>query len=211
MPTKIPLEIYSKERVLTEILIEEFLFFSVSAIDILFQDVNNKLKLDILSNQVRPNSLVKALKVIEKREARAILGYLLQNFQEPKHVEKRISDEEFNEESSKLDNALDFFTEYENRNRVKYRHFWDRSKSRLWELRNQRNTITHESLLKDAGLRGTVEPKDYLRVRLVYNDQPTRMWDSIHVENPKEYYSEALTHVKQFVKAIQDILNSVKT
>jgi len=31
MPTTIPLEIYPKERVLAEILIEEFLFFSVSA------------------------------------------------------------------------------------------------------------------------------------------------------------------------------------
>jgi len=66
-------------------------------------------------------------------------------------------------------------------------------------------------LLKDAGLRGTVEPKDYLRVRLVYNNHPTHIWDSIHVENPKEYYSEALAHVKQFIKNIQDILNSVKT
>lgn len=56
-----------------------------------------------------------------------------------------------------------------------------------------------------------MEPKDYLRVRLVYNDQPTRMWDSIHVENPKEYYSEALTHVKQFINNIQNILNQVKT
>jgi hypothetical protein len=63
-------------------------------------------------------------------------------------------------------------------------------------------------LLKKAGLRGTVPPKDYLRVRLDYNDKQTVMWDSIHYENPKEYYTEALDHVKQFIDNIKSILKS---
>lgn len=206
IPTFVPLDIYPKERVIAEMTMECFLFFAGGALDVLFQEINKKFNLGIKQNQVRPSTIIQALKNNQTPKTKAILGQFQKYFQEPVHTEKVISDEDFNAGSARYGNdGVGFFTEYENRDGVKYQHFWNRSNSNLWMLRNQRNLITHESLLKRAALRGTVPAKDYLRIRLVYNDQPTQMWDSVHYENPKECFTEALNHLKSFVDAIKAI------
>jgi len=206
IPTFLPLDIYPKERVTVEMTMECFLFFAVGALDVLFQEINKKLNLGIKQYQVKHSTIIQALKNNQTSEAKTILDQFQKYFLEPVHTEKVISDEEFNMGFTRYgDDVVGFFTEYENRNGVKYQHSWNRTNSSLWMLRNQRNLITHESLLKRAALRGTVPAKDYLRIRLVYNDQPTQAWDSVHYENPKEYFAEALNHLKSFVGAIKAI------
>lgn len=208
IPAIIPLDIYPKAKVTAEMNMECFLFFTVGALDILFQEINKKLNLGIKQNRVRPDTIIQALKNNNTAKVKTTLDQFQKYFQPPEHVEKVISDEEFNMGFARYDDdMIGFFTEYENRNGVKYQHIWNRSNSSLWMLRNQRNLITHESLLKHVGVRGTVPAEDYLRVRLVHNDQPTQMWDSVQYENPKEYFTEALNYLKSFVAAIKAILN----
>jgi hypothetical protein len=211
IPTFVPLDIYPQQKVIAEMIMECFLFYAVSALDITFQEINKKLNLEIKQNLVRPFTIIKALKNNQTKESKTILDQILKYFQQPIHTEKLISDKEFNDGLTRYDdNIVGFFTEYENRNTIKYQHSWNRDSSRLWELRNQRNIITHESLLRNAGSMGTVEPKNYLRVRLVYNDNPTQTWDSAHYENPKEYYTEELNYVKKFINDVRTVLNKLE-
>jgi len=210
IPDYVPLDIFPREKIMAEVSIENFLFYSVSAIDILFQEINKKMKLGLKSNQVSTSKILEKLGQFKTKESKKIEKLLMQYFQQPAHDEHEITDVEFDDAFKNSKDASHFFTEYENRNRIKYRHFWNHENSNLWMLRNQRNLITHDSLLKQAGLRGTVAPKDFLRVRLVYNNHPTKMWDSLHVENPNEYYSEAFSHLQQFIKNTQQILESKK-
>ncbi len=211
IPTFVPLDIYPQQKVIAEMIMECFLFYAVSALDITFQEINKKLKLEIQQNRVRPFTIIATLKINQTNESKTILDQVMKYFQEPIHTEKIVSDKEFNDAFIRYgDDGVGFFTEYENRKKIKYRHSWNRNNSRLWELRNQRNIITHESLLKNAGRFGTVMPKNYLRVRLVYNDNPTQVWDSAHYENPKEYYSEALNYVKQFISDVKSVLKQLE-
>jgi len=207
IPTFVPLAI--DEKIIAEMNMESFLFFAVGALDIIFQEINKRLNLNIKPVNVRRSTVENALKSNQTNEAKTILKQIYNYFHKPEHMEKMISDEEFNDANNRYnDDMVRFWAEYENRNGTKYQHSWNRDDSKLWELKNQRNLVAHDSLLKKAGLRGTVPPKDYLRVRLDYNDKQTVMWDSIHYENPKEYYTEALDHVKQFIDNIKSILKS---
>jgi hypothetical protein len=188
---------------------ESFLFFAVGALDIIFQEINKKLDLNIKPYKVTLEKIIDKLEKSQSNKASLIITQINKYFTKPFHTEKKISKEEFDTGFNRYGNdSVGFWTEYENRNGTKYQHSWNRDDSKLWELKNQRNLVAHDSLLKKAGLRGTVPPKDYLRVRLDYNDKQTVMWDSIHYENPKEYYTEALDHVKQFIDNIKSILKS---
>jgi len=206
LPKSVPLD--SKNKILLEMNIEEFLFFSVNAIDILLQGINKKLDLKILSHRINQKTIIDTLNINKNQKSELILKQFENFFQIPTHQEKIISDEEFSKASAESVNAMIFFSEYENRNRIKYHHVWNKSKSSLWILRNQRNLITHNSLLTDGGLRGTVPAKDFLRVYLVYNNSNIKIWDSLYCENPWKFYSDSFNDVWKFIENIHSILNS---
>ena len=45
IPTSIPLDIFPKDKIATEIAIDGFLFYANGALDLIFAEINNKLDL----------------------------------------------------------------------------------------------------------------------------------------------------------------------
>lgn len=209
IPTAIPLDIFPKDKISNEIAIDGFLFYTNAALDLIFAEINKKLDLGLPSNQINPSEIMSALSKKDTPENIRILEEFEKYFQKPIHEEKVISDKEFNEGLNRYGyDVIGFHAEYETRGSVKYQHFWNRASSRLWEIRNQQNLESYDSLLKNAGKRGKDEPRNYLRVKLSEDNSPSVYWDSAHYENPKRYFSNILYLVKDFIDKILEILKA---
>ena len=207
IPTAVPLDIFPKDKIASEIAIDGFLFYANGSLDLVFAEINKRLELGLESNQIQPLELLKALEQKNSSEAKEMIEEFQKYFQKPIHEEKIISDKEFDEGLNRYGfDVIGFHSEYENRDQVKYQHFWNRASSRLWEIRNQQNLESYNSLLKNAGKKGKDKPRNYLRVKLSDDDQPAVYWDSAHYENPKRYFTNILTLVKQFIDKILEIL-----
>ena len=209
IPTAIPLDIFPKDKIANEIAIDGFLFYTNAALDLIFAEINKKLDLGLSSNQTNPSEIMNALSKKNGPESIRIFEEFEKYFQKPIHEEKVISDKEFNEGLNRYGyDVIGFHAEYETRGQVKYQHFWNRASSRLWEIRNQQNLESYDSLLKNAGKRGKDEPRNYLRVKLSEDKSPSAYWDSAHYENPKRYFSNILYLVKDFIDKILEILKA---
>jgi len=207
IPTAIPLDIFPKDKISNEIAIDGFLFYTNAALDLIFTEVNKKLGLGLSSNQTNPSEIMNALSKKDSPENIRILEEFEKYFQKPIHEEKIISDKEFNDGLNRYGyDVIGFHAEYETRGQIKYQHFWNRASSRLWEIRNQQNLESYDSLLKNAGKRGKDEPRNYLRVKLSEDNSPSVYWDSAHYENPKRYFSNILYLVKDFIDKILEVL-----
>lgn len=209
IPTSIPLDIFPKDKIATEIAMDGFLFYANGSLDLVFAEINKKLNLGLLPNQIHPLDILKALEEKHTDEAKAMIEEFQKYFQKPIHEEKIISDQEFNDGLNRYGyDIIGFHAEYESRGQVKYQHFWNRVSSRLWEIRNQQNLESYDSLLKNAGKRGKDKPRNYLRVKISDDDHPSVFWDSAHYENPKRYYTNILSLVKQFIDRMLEVLKS---
>ena len=209
IPTAIPLDIFPKDKISNEIAIDGFLFYTNAALDLIFTEINKKLDLGLSLNQTHPSEIMSALSKKDSPEHIRILEEFEKYFQKPIHEEKVISDKEFNEGLNRYGfDVIGFHAEYETRGQVKYQHFWNRASSRLWEIRNQQNLESYDSLLKNAGKRGKDEPRNYLRVKLSEDNSPSVYWDSAHYENPKRYFSNILYLVKDFIDKILETLKA---
>ena len=209
IPTAIPLDIFPKDKISNEIAIDGFLFYTNAALDLIFAEINKKLDLGLSSNQTNTSDIMNALNKKNNPKCIRILEEFEKYFQKPIHEEKVISDKEFNEGLNRYGyDVIGFHAEYETRGQVKYQHFWNRASSRLWEIRNQQNLESYDSLLKNAGKRGKDEPRNYLRVKLSEDKSPSVYWDSAHYENPKRYFSNILYLVKDFIDKILEILKA---
>jgi hypothetical protein len=62
IPTSVPLDVYPQQKVMAEMIMESFLFYGVSALDIMFQEINKKLNLKIKPHKVTPNAIKSILK-----------------------------------------------------------------------------------------------------------------------------------------------------
>ena len=207
IPVAIPLDIFPKDKMSSEIAIDGFLFYANGSLDLVFAEINKKLELKLAPNQINPADIVRALEKKDTVEAREIIEEIQKYFQDPIHEEKIISDKEFDEGLNRYGyDVIGFHAEYENRDQIKYQHFWNRASSRLWEIRNQSNLESYDSLLKNAGKKGTDKPRNYLRIKLTNDDHPTVYWDSAHYENPKRYFTNILFLVRQFIDKILEIL-----
>lgn len=207
IPTAIPLDIFPKDKISNEIAMDGFLFYTNSALDLIFAEINKILELKLSQKQIVPSFIMDALYKKKTTDAMAILEEFQKYFQKPIHEEKLISDKDFNDGLNRYGyDMINFHAEYESRGREKYQHFWNRASSRLWEIRNQQSLESYDSLLKNAGMRGQDEPRNYLRVKLSEDDAPSVFWDSAHYENPKRYFSNILSLVKQFIDRILEIL-----
>ncbi|TFH01787.1 MAG: hypothetical protein E4G77_03040 [Nitrosopumilus sp.] len=209
IPTSIPLDIFPKDKIATEIAMDGFLFYANGSLDLVFAEINKKLNLGLLPNQIHPLDILKALEEKHTDEAKAMIEEFQKYFQKPIHEEKIISDQEFNDGLNRYGyDIIGFHAEYESRGQVKYQHFWNRVSSRLWKIRNQQNLESYDSLLKNAGKRGKDKPRNYLRVKISDDDHPSVFWDSAHYENPKRYYTNILSLVKQFIDRMLEVLKS---
>ena len=207
IPSAIPLDIFPKDKISNEIAIDGFLFYTNAALDLVFAEINKKLELGLYTNQINPQEIIDALNKSENPLKNQLLEEMEKYFQKPIHEEKIISDKEFNDGLNRYGyDVIGFHAEYETRGREKFQHFWNRASSRLWEIRNQQNLESYDSLLKNAGTRGKDEPRNYLRVKLVEDNGPSVYWDSAHYENPKRYFSNILFLVKDFIDKILEIL-----
>ncbi len=206
--TVVPLDSQIDESFDSELNIESFLFFTISAVDILYHKINKKLNLNIPESQVNTKNLKEELEKLGNKESKQVLDIINCYIEEPKHSEKSISKETYLDkfaETHKDDSMImEFYSRFENRKGQYFEHFWDRTKSSLWELRTLRNQITHGSMLKGSGVRGTVEPSDYYMVNLKRNDATVR--DNYHISNPHQYFSESLKNVEELISKIQSIL-----
>jgi hypothetical protein len=207
IPSSIPLDIFPKDKIASEIAMDGFLFYANAALDLVFAEVNKKLELGLDSNQTSPSVLMEGLEKKNSDESKLILEEFQKYFERPIHEEKVISEDEFNSGLNRYGyDIIGFHAEYENRSQVKYQHFWNRASSRLWEIRNQEKLESYDSLLKNAGKRGKDHPRNFLRIKLSEDNAPSNYWDSAHYENPKRYFSNILDLVKQFIDRILDIL-----
>ena len=207
IPSSIPLDIFPQDKIASEIAMDGFLFYTNAALDLVFTELNKKLNLGLESNQTNTSIIMEALKKKNDDESKLILEEFQKYFEKPIHEEKIISEEEFNNGLNRYGyDIIGFHAEYENRNQVKYQHFWNRASSRLWEIRNQEKLESYDSLLKNAGNRGKDHPRNFLRIKLSEDFSSSNYWDSAHYENPKRYFSNILDLVKQFIDKILDIL-----
>jgi len=207
IPNSIPLDIFPKDKIASEIAMDQFLFYANASLDLVFGEINKKFELGLLPNQINPDSLMIELSKIKSSDVKMILGEFQKYFQKPIHEEKIISDKEFNEGLNRYGfDVIGFHAEYEARGKAKYQHFWNRASSRLWEIRNQQDLESYDSLLKNAGKRGRDEPRNYLRVKLSEDNRASVYWDSAHYENPKRYFTNVLSLIKQFIDRILEIL-----
>ena len=127
LPTFIYLDTQPQEKIISEMIMECFLFFAVSAIDIVLQKINKEINLEIIPNKVNPNIIIQELKKKQTHQAASILVQMQKYFEPPIHTEKIISKQEFDEGFIRYgDDAMGFCTEYENRNTVHYQHVWNR-------------------------------------------------------------------------------------
>jgi len=205
--TAIPLDIFPKDKISSEIAIDGFLFYANGSVDLVFAEINKKLNLGLSPNQINPSDVIQALEEKHTDEAIVMIEVIQKYFQKPIHEEKIISDQEFNNGLNRYGyDIIGFHAEYENREQVKYQHFWNRASSRLWEIRNQQKLESYDSLLKNAGIKGKDKPRYHLRVKLAADDHPAVYWDSAHYENPKRYFTNILFLVKQFIDRILEIL-----
>ena len=209
IPTSIPIDIFPKDKIATEIAMDGFLFYANGSLDLVFEEINKNLNLQLTPNQIHPLNVLHALEGIHTEEATAIIEEFQKYFQKPIHEEKIISDQEYNDSLNRYGyDIIGFNAEYENRGQIKYQHFWTRVSSRLWEIRNQQYLESYDSLLKNMGNRRKEKPKNYLRVKIADDGHPSAFWDSAHYENPKRYYINILSLVKQFIDRILEILKS---
>ena len=207
IPVAIPLDIFPKDKISSEIAMDGFLFYTNGSLDLVFTGINKKLDLGLALNQINPSDIFQALEKKNSDEAKAIIEVFQKYFQKPIHEEKIITDEEFNDGLNRYGyDVIGFHAEYENRGQIKYQHFWNRASSRLWEIRNQENLESYDSLLKNAGQKGNDKPRNHLRVQLASDDRPAVYWDSAHYENPKRYFTNILSLVRQFIDKILEIL-----
>ena len=192
IPNFIPMEALPEEKILAERNMESFLYFALSAIDILHLEINQKLKLDISDKDITVRKLMDKLFELDFDKSIKILDILETCSLKPQHVEESITEQAANEQFVKLD-TLDYLSKYENRNGHRFYHEWNRKNSWLWELRLLRNQITHSSLLNRMALIGDVR-QDFLCVRLDYNAKLSH--EMVFVANPQEYFSESLKKLR---------------
>ncbi len=208
IPTSIPIDIFPKDKIAAEIAIDGFLFYSNGALDLVFAEINRKLSLQLDSKQLHPSIILQSLEGLNSEHAITLREEFQKYFQKPTHEERIISDQEYTDGLNRYGNdIIGFHAEYEDRNGIKYQHFWNRVSSRLWEIRNQQFLETYDSILKNLGKRGKGKPRNYLRVKIAEDGQPIAFWDSAHYENPKRYYINILSLVKRFIDKILGILN----
>ena len=212
IPNIIPLDIFPKDKIASEIAMDGFLFYTNAALDLIFSEINKKLELGLNATEINPDKIISGLKQKKSNDSLMILEEFQKYFQKPIHEEKKISDKEFNEGLNRYAyDVIGFHAEYEARGQEKYQHFWNRASSRLWEIRNQQDLESYDSLLKNAGRRGKDEPRNYLRIKLSTDNGPSVYWDSAHYENPKRYFANVLSLVKQFIDRMLDILKPMYT
>jgi len=207
IPVAIPLDIFPKDKISSEIAMDGFLFYANGSLDLVFAEINKKFDLGLPPNQINPSDIVQALGEKNIEKGNTIIEEIQKYFQKPIHEEKIINDQEFNDGLNRYGyDVIGFHAEYENRDQVKYQHFWNRASSRLWEIRNQANLESYDSLLKNAGQKGKEKPRNYLRVKLSADDHPAVYWDSAHYENPKRYFTTILSLVRKFIDKLLEIL-----
>lgn len=190
IPNHVPLQVQTKRHFEMEISIESFLFFIISAIDIVFAGINKKMSLNIPSTSVTSKRLVRELKKKKSQKSKIIISELQKYCKAPQHRSTPTTKKTANEYSRKYLNGslgLDFWSIFENRKGRWFRHTWDRSNSSVWELRRLRNQITHSSLLYQSGDRGTVKSRDAITLHLV--NEASKPHEMYFIYNPKKYFS----------------------
>jgi len=205
--SEVPLEIDPEERNNAERNSQCFLFFALSSIDSVYGIVNEQLNLEIPIHQVSVKNLVESLSANTDEQSKQLLLEIQNNIQEPIHSESQTTKDiaiEYSERELGGSLGLDYFSIFENRNGVHFKHSWDRKKSFLWELRQLRNQITHGPVFKTGGERGTVPARDAIIIHLKYGSR--KHHEMAFIFNPHEYFSHSLNLISNHIHKILSIL-----
>lgn len=207
IPHEVPLEIHTEERNNAERNSQCFLFFALSSIDSVYGIVNEQMGLGVPSHQISVKKLVEFLSAKTDEKSKNMLLEIQSCTQEPIHSEFQTTKEiamEYSEHELGGSLGLDYASIFENRNKVFFKHSWNREKSFLWELRQLRNQITHGTVLKTGGERGTVKPRDAIIIRLKYDARKPH--EMAFVFNPNDYFSISLNLISNHIYKILNIL-----
>jgi len=210
MPEKIPLEIEVEDRKITEVLIESFLFFSISAFDIILKEINRELSLSIPDWKVTFSKIRKKLLSSKGKSLRidSILSEFDKYFTEPWYEEKATTHENATNYAETVLNGkygLEFWEKFENRNSNWIEHIWHREKSSLWELKQLRNEVAHGLIIKQSREQINHFAQDAIHVKLEVDDKFHN--HNIHfVYNPKAYFSESFNDLDNLMKSLATIL-----
>lgn len=211
IPESVPLQVDSEDRIKVEIDIQCFLFFSVGALDICYQNVNEKLFLGILPHKFSFPKFQEKLNekvIVGVSKAKLILDDLEKYTKEPTYEIRQSTQDyvdQYANEHFDGNRGLEFWSRFEH-NSDWFEHIWKRKNSSLWELRKLRNLITHGSILKQSREQSNSYARDGLGVPL--NHEMRSFRDQYFVLNPKQYFQNSFRDVKMHINEIVVILEN---
>ena len=208
IPETIPWDDESKEYMECEKNIECFLFFSISIVDILYQKINNSMVLDIQEHRVKSTTIETNLKKLKCDKAKRILEIFNEHFSNPLRWCEPVTRKyalSYSEEKLAGSLGLDFWSRFEKRDGKYYENIWDRSKSKMWEINELRNQITHRRVLTRAAQIGPNSNSMYVQIPLIQISFNKIQYD--YVKNPKKYFSESYKSLRKFVDKIYKIIS----
>lgn len=209
IPDNVPLQLESENRVKCEINIQCFLFFSVGALDLCYQNVNMQLSLGIIPHKF---SFPKFREMLEEKQfsdikAKLVLDELDKYTKYPSYETHSTTQDyayQYAEEYFGGNMGLEFWCRFENQNENWLEHIWNRKNSSLWELRKLRNDVTHGSILKQSREQNNSSARDGIHVPLRHDIKNFR--DQFFVLNPKQYFKNSLRDINRHVDEIIRIL-----
>jgi len=190
--------------------VEAFVYFIISAGDILALEINKKLKV-VDNRKCDMDKLFDGIKKVEQSNevTKKIFEELNKSLSTPIRSRQRIEYSEYEKIINNFTITGMLGTECEP-NGGDYKYFsykWETENSWLWELTMLRHQTTHE---RTVGWQGYVDSNDQRKTTIILplKENSREPYDHHEIDNPYDYCKERLEKMKLFVKSIRMILNT---
>ncbi|MGI0027827.1 MAG: hypothetical protein ACREAD_08320 [Nitrosopumilaceae archaeon] len=187
------------DTLILETYVESFLFFIVSVQDILLREINRKYRL--VDKKVNPYSILKKLNVNDQKQDN-IKKILEKYFSIPYRTTKQLDKKSY--EDILLQGFITETTYMYDKDDNYYQTYWYRENTRLWELRQLRNQVSHERIMSTNTYVGSKNDVVFV-LKLV--DEVKDTLDFIEIAQPYDYLTSSLDQTKQFLYEIRQIIN----
>ena len=180
--------------------VETFLFFIVSAQDVILREINKKFNF-FHDRNVNPYDILKNLNINDPTQTE-IKKVMDKYFGKPYRTTKQLDKTSY---EKILSHGLITETMYTYEKDGAYYHtYWYRGNTRLWELRKLRNKISHERIMSTNTYVGSKEVVTFV-IELV--EKVKTPLNFIEIEHPYDYLSESFNQTKQFITEIRQIIS----
>jgi len=208
IPKTIP-NSWSKELAEILVVMESFVYFMISASDILALEINKKLKV-VNGKKCDMDNLFESLKKTKNpgQLTTKIHDELGKAFSTPSRSRQNIEYSEYHK-ITQTNTITGLFGSELDPNEGDYKYYsykFQRENSWLWELTMLRHEMAHERTL---GWQGYVDSDDTRRTTIVLplKENSNEAHDHYEIDNPYEYCKFMLEKMKGFVVSIRAILN----